>query len=105
MEEKLAHVYVITRRDIPAPHLSVQIAHAAVAAANTFKIASGHHPNLVVCAVANERELEAAFNRLKEQGVPVLAWMEEDMDKELTAICTAELRGDARKPLRRFRLL
>lgn len=96
---------MITRLDIPHPHISVQIAHAAIAAANTFKIVSGHHPNLVVCAVANERELENAFNRLKEQGVPVCGWYEEDMNKELTAICTAELKGDARKPLRRFKLL
>ena len=84
----------------------MQVAHAAMAAVNTFGFTPGKpHPNLVVCAAAGEPELAEAFNRLKAAGVPCCAWYEEDMGKALTAIATAPLSGDRRKPLRRFKLL
>ncbi len=101
----IAHVYVVTRSDIPPPHLSVQIAHAAVAATFAFGEPDRTHPNLVVCTVANEAELDALFNRLKEKGVRCCEWREEDMGKQLTAIATAPLRGAERKPLKRLKLL
>lgn len=63
------------------------------------------HPNLVVCTVAGEAELEAAFNRLKVQAVPCCAWYEDDMGGAMTAVATAPLHGPARKPLKRFKLL
>ncbi|WP_157469487.1 peptidyl-tRNA hydrolase [Gemmata sp. SH-PL17] len=102
---KAAYVYVVTRLDIPHPHFSVQIAHAAIAATFAFGEPDSTHPNLVVCAVANEQELDALFNRLKEKGVRCCAWHEEDMGKKLTAIATAPLRGDERKPLKRLKLI
>lgn len=100
-------MYVITRRDIPAPHQSVQIAHAAIAATHAFhdRIDGKIHPHLVVCAVNNESELVSAFNRLKEQGIPCCEWREDDMDNQATAIATAPLQGKERKPLRDFQLL
>jgi hypothetical protein len=102
----LDHLYVITRLDIPHPHRSVQVAHAAMAAVNAFGFTPGKpHPNLVVCAVADEAELVAAFNRLKEKQVPCCAWMEEDMGGQMTAVATAPLFGDRRRPLKRFKLL
>jgi hypothetical protein len=78
-----------------------------MAAVNTFGFTPDKsHPNLVVCAVADEPALVAAFNRLREQGVPCLAWYEEDMGRQMTAVATAPLCGvDARRPLRRFKLL
>lgn len=100
-----AHVYVVTRLDLPQPHLTVQVTHAAIAATFAFGEPHRTHPNLVVCAVANECELDALFNRLKEKGVRVCAWYEEDMDKQLTAIATAPLRGAERKPLKRLKLI
>lgn len=63
------------------------------------------HPNLVVCGVADEQELDDLFNDLKERNVPVCAWYEDDMDNQLTAIATAALEGYQRKPLRRLKLL
>jgi hypothetical protein len=77
-----------------------------MAAVNTFGFTPDKpHPNLVVCAVADETELAAAFNRLKEQGVPCCAWMEEDMGGQMTAVATAPLVGEARRAMRRFKLL
>lgn len=77
-----------------------------MAAVNAFGLNPDKpHPNLVVCAVADEAELVAAFNRLKELGVPCCAWMEDDMQGQLTAVATAPLFGDARRPLKRFKLL
>lgn len=99
------YVYVISRRDIPQPHLSVQIAHAVLAATNTYGNPNVTHPNLIVCAVDDERTLDDVFNRLKESGVPVVAWSEEDMGRQLTAIATGILRGDQRRHFRRFKLL
>lgn len=102
----LDHLYVITRLDVPQPHRSVQIAHAAMAAVNTFGFTPGKpHPNLVICAVATETELIEAFNRLKELGVPCCGWHEDDMHEQLTAVATAPLFGDVRRPLKRFKLL
>lgn len=100
------YMYVITRRDLPSPHLSVQIGHALIAATNTFigdkRIT---HPHLVLCAVDNERELAEAFNRLKDAQVAVAGYYEDDLGGALTAVATAPLCGAERKPLRKFALL
>jgi hypothetical protein len=83
----------------------VQVGHAVLAAANTFGNPNVTHPHLIVCAVEGERALTDAFESLKEQGVPCCAYYEPDFQDAITAIATAPLRGDARKPLRPFRLL
>jgi hypothetical protein len=105
MQKPLGYVYVISRSDIPQPHLSVQIAHATLAATNTYGDPNRTHPNLIVCLVENEPQLAEAFERLKASGVPAVAWTEEDMGRQLTAIATGILDGEQRKPLRRFRLM
>lgn len=102
----MPHVYVLVDSSLPHPHLTVQAAHAAVAASRVYdQGVEDPHPNLVICGVAGEQALEAAFNKLKEQGVPAVAWREEDMGNALTAVATGPLRGAERKPLRRFKLL
>lgn len=103
----IAHVYLVARADLPAPHLSVQLAHAAIAATHAYgeDAAQVPHPNLVVCTVADEAELAGLFERLKGQGVPCCAWYEEAMRNSLTAIATGPLRGVQRKPLRKLPLL
>lgn len=101
----VSYVYVIVRTDLPQPHLTVQAAHAAIAATHSFNVANRTHPHLVVCGVANENELNGLFNRLKEQGVPCCGWYEDDMNDSLTAVATGALRGCDRKPLKRLKLL
>jgi hypothetical protein len=100
-----AHVYVITHLHVPHPHLSVQTAHAALAADRAYGEPHRTHPNLVLCAVEDEAALEDAFNALKDAGVPCVGWYEEDMGGRLTAVATGPLRGPERKPLRWFHLL
>lgn len=100
------YIYVLVRKDIPQPHISVQIAHAVLAATNTFiGSACVIHPNLVVCAVDDEPTLDAIFQHLKDIGIPVCSWTEDDMGNSLTAIATGILRGDQRKPFRKFKLI
>jgi uncharacterized protein Usg len=99
------YVYAVTRQDLPQPHLTVQVAHAAIAATNTYGRPNETHPHLVVCTVFDERELANTFERLKRQGVPCCAFYEDDLDGALTAVATAPLRGDARRPLQWLRLL
>ncbi len=101
-----SYVYVIVRQDLPRPIQAVQACHATLAATNTF-IGSEPitHPHLVLCAVDDESALRAAFNRLKDQGVPCCAYMEDDLGNQMTAVATAPLKGEARRPLRGFRLL
>ena len=66
----------------------------------------GNGPHLVLCGVENEMALNDAFNRLKDQGVPCCGEYEPDfVGHPLTAVATGPLVGDARKPLRQFRLL
>lgn len=106
MQPKPAYVYILVRSDIPHPHLSVQAAHAVLAATNAFIGSKAiTHPNLVLCAVKDEATLADEFNRLKEAGVQCCAWYEDDMKNELTAVATGLLSGPARKPMRKYRLL
>lgn len=63
------------------------------------------HPNLVVCAVQNESELADLFNEWKERGIRCVAWYEEDMGQELTAICTAAMEKSQRKWFRSLQLI
>lgn len=98
-------MYVIVRADIPAPHLTVQASHAAIASERVYGEPHKPHPNLVVCTLPDEQSLDSFFNRLKEIGIPVCAWREEDMGGSLTAVATGPLRGEQRRPLRNLKLL
>jgi hypothetical protein len=65
-----------------------------------------HDPHVVVCTADDEKELNDLFNRLKEDRVPCCANYEPDFQgMPLTAIATAALKGDQRRPLRRLPLL
>jgi hypothetical protein len=86
---------------------AVQAGHAAIAATQTFNPNPTRHPHphLVLCAVADEVALVQAFEGLKAKGVQVLAWHEDDMGNQLTAVATAPLAGAGRKALRKYKLL
>lgn len=81
------------------------MAHAAIATVFAYGEPNNTHPHLVVCAVENESQLDDLFNDLKGQGVRCCGYTEPDMDNSLTAIATAPLRGEQRRPLRKLRLL
>ncbi len=99
------YVYIVTRNDLPRNHLTVQVAHAAIAATILWGFLSPIHPHLVVLAVENEEELKREYDRLRSQGIPVSPYFEDDMDNAMTAIATAPLHGQARKAFRKLNLL
>ena len=101
--ENTSYVYVIVRKDLPLPHLVVQAIHAAIAA--TYSFGKHPQPHVVLCGVDNEQELKEAFEKLKGQGVVCCSYTEPDFGGQMTAIATGLLRGEQRKPLRRFKLL
>jgi hypothetical protein len=76
-----------------------------LAATLAYGDAGRTHPHLVVCAVADERHLAELFERLKLQGVPCVAYYEDDLNNSLTAVATGLLVGEERRPLRRLPLL
>jgi hypothetical protein len=82
----------------------VQAVHAAIAATYTY----GNHsqPHVVLCGVDSEQELIDLFNDLKDRGVTCCSYAEPDfVGCQMTAIATAPLAGEQRKPLRRLKLL
>lgn len=90
---------------MPPSHQIVQASHAAIAATHAFAEGQYHQPNLVVCGVDSEEKLAAAFNNLKDLKVPCCSYAEPDFGGQMTAVATAPLRGDERKPMRKFQLL
>jgi hypothetical protein len=59
-----------------------------------------------LCGVDNEQELIDLFNDLKDRGVTCVSYNEPDfVGCQMTAIATAPLIGEERKPLKRLRLL
>lgn len=101
---KTAYLYVVTRSDLAAADLTVQVAHAVIEAGAAFIAFDEIHPHLVVCAVADERALQVVYNKLRAVGVPCVGWREDDMGNSLTAVATSPLRGKAREPLRQLPL-
>lgn len=63
------------------------------------------HPHMVHLGVSGEAELSELFERLKEKGVPCVAWYEDDMDDQLTAVATVPLEKKARRAFRQLQLL
>lgn len=63
------------------------------------------HPHLVLCEVPDEKALAYEQARLEALGVRTVSFREPDRNNELTAIATEPLVGEARRPMRRYRLL
>lgn len=99
------YVYVLVRADLPHPHLTIQAAHAVLAATISYGQPTARHPNLVILTVPDERALDAEFERLKEAGIPAVCWDEDDMGGQRTAVATGLLQGLERRHFRRFKLL
>lgn len=100
-------MYVITRRDLPLPQQAVQAAHAVIESSRHF----GHftrdieHPHLVLCAVADERQLVLTLAKLKASGISMTEWREPDQGNAITAIASPPVSGAARKAFKKFQLL
>lgn len=98
-------MYVLVRRDIPAAQQSVQACHAAIEAARKFLAPGDEHPHLVLCGIADGSMLLRERERLDARGVRTACFYEPDIGGELTAIATEPLSGDARRLMRRYKIL
>ncbi len=60
------------------------------------------HPNLVVVGIDNEAKLHRTLQKILEQGVRCVPFIEPDRDDEMTAFATEPIFSDRRHLFRRF---
>ncbi len=80
-----------------------QIGHACLGAGSKF-LQPEKNGYIVILAVNNEAELLETTMWLETRGVKLYIFYEPDYPTGYTAACTAPLRNEQRKWLRRFRL-
>jgi hypothetical protein len=95
----------LVRHDLSHPQQVVQACHAAIEAARFLLSQNLPHPHLVVCGVANERELYQCMERLRRLGIAHRPFHEPDRDHQLTALATGPIFGQYRRLFRRYRCL
>ena len=95
------YTYLFIRTYLSAPQQIVQASHAALEAGNRF----GSHSHLVLIGMDNEETLLKAASHLDELGIELEKFYEPDYNTGWTALCTQPLRGDVRKPLRKYQLM
>ena len=101
------HVYIFIRTDLPPEQITVQTAHAAIVAAQSFfsDEQALSHPNLVVCSIRNEEGLHRAIAHLERNGVRFRTFIEPDRGNEMTAVATEPIFEDKRKIFKKFQCL
>jgi hypothetical protein len=93
------YTYLFIRKDLSIPQQIVQASHAALEAGHRF----GEHSHLVCIGVDGETKLHQAACLLDDLGINYQMFHETDIGQN-TAICTTPLRGDERKPMKKFKL-
>lgn len=90
------------REDLSIPQQAVQACHAAIKAARSFlrSETDPENPNLVVCTIADRGALLEFFEGAWKQGVACVAFFEDDMQGEITAIASELVSGEKRKVFR-----
>lgn len=96
-----AYTYLFIRRDLTTPQMIVQASHAAAHAGTKF----GDHSHMICFGIHTESDMLKAAVFLESKGIQFEMFFEPDNDTGHTAICTEPLRGEQRKPMRRFSLL
>lgn len=88
------------------PQQAVQSCHAVIEAAKAYpSIRDGEHPHCIIVGIENEAKLRATLQKLADAGIECQAFLEPDIDNQMTAIASRPVFGDERKHFRRFRLL
>lgn len=101
----MPYLYVLVREDLSHAQQVVQACHAVAEAVHAFGGLQSEHPRLVVCGVEDEPSLHRARDHLLQAGVRCRTFSDSDLDNQVTALATEPVRGPARRPFRRFRLL
>ena len=93
------------RKDLTHPQQVVQACHAVIEAVQSTPPETDEHPNVIVCAVRDERRLISLAGRLARDGIAFQVFSEPDMGGQATALATETVRGDRRRAFRNLRLL
>lgn len=96
---------MLVRRDLPPAQQVVQSCHAVAEAARSLLSPEQPHPHIIVCDVRDERALRQSHDRLVRQGVRCRAFIEPDLDNQLTALATEPVFDHTRRLFRRYQLL
>ena len=93
------------RKDLTHPQQVVQACHAVIEAVQSTPPDSDEHPNVIVCAMRDERDLLRLAGRLARAGIAFRVFNEPDMGGQATALATETVRGAGRRAFRHLRLL
>lgn len=93
------------REDLTHPQQVVQACHAVIEAVQSTPPETDETPNVIVCAVSDERRLLSLAARLAREGIAFQVFSEPDMDGQRTALATEVVRGTRRRAFRNLRLL
>lgn len=96
---------MFVRKDLSPAQITVQSCHAFGDACRKFLKEDDVHPHLVVLVLKNENKLREIENRLKEAGIKYTAFLEDDMDNQMTAIATEPVSGETRNFFSKYMLL
>jgi hypothetical protein len=97
-------MYIFIREDLTGPQRIVQASHAAHEAGHDYGKADGS-THIVLLGTPTQDALLKAAEHLEKNDIPFKMFFEPDYDTGYTAIATKPLRGDERRPLRKFRTL
>lgn len=97
-------MYVAVRQDLSHPQQVVQACHAVIES-TLFSPSKPPHPNVIVCAVRDERRLLSLAGRLAREGIAFRIFQEPDRGDEYTALATETVRGERRRIFRNLQLL
>ncbi len=98
-------MYVAVREDLTHPQQVVQACHAVIEAVQSTPPETDETPNVIVCAVSDERQLLGLAARLAREGIAFQVFSEPNMAGQRTALATEAVRGDRRRAFRNLRLL
>jgi hypothetical protein len=97
-------MYIFIREDLSGPQRIVQAAHAAHEAGQEFGKEPGS-THIVLIGMPSQDKLLKTAEHLELHDIEYRMFHEPDYDTGYTAIATRPLRGDQRKPLKRYSLL
>lgn len=97
-------MYVFVRRDLRHPQQIVQACHAAYEAGKLLISDPTHldELHLVAISVSNESKLRKAAAHLDELGIRYRAFVEPDLNNEMTALATEPVPEDRCHLLRKY---
>ena len=105
MNHQVSYMYVLVRKDLSTPQISVQACHACIEACRSFITNTSDHPHLVLLGVKGEQQLYNSARKLDKAGVQYRIFTEPDRNGEATALATEPIFGEQRHLFRSYRCL